>query len=436
MNFIRVMHDRIYINCRRRVLIYLTAALCAAVFAASPSAALTRSEDGFYLIATAAELAEFRDMVNSGNNSICAKLTADIDLSVNDEPSEWKPIGNPNFNGTFDGGGHTVSGYVVRDTVYDEELKTDYAGFFANVGESNTKAKVINLVLYGDIAVSAGSYLRAGGITGQLYGQDNAAEKSQILNCVYIGDIQADSEINSVYAGGIVGYNNNGAISNSFYSGNVLATTVSGTSLSGGIVGFSSKDVSESVINCCWQAGGQTGEGYAAHGVGNYGEWNILMLTEDIKYMPIVTAFAANIISNENITIDVNDSAKVALITKPDTPRNPSDYIVSPGIVENSYDSNVIEVINNNDLTFTVKPLSVGDTSVTFSAILYPTDFSNVTDTKSDTLKQEMESTVNIKVTGTPTTPPASGNGGGCSAGFGNALLAAIAFFAFVKKPR
>ena len=88
MNFIRVMHDRIYINCRRRVLIYLTAPLCAAVFPASPSAALTRSEDGFYLIATAAELAEFRDMVNEGNDDISAKLTADIDLSVDGEPVE------------------------------------------------------------------------------------------------------------------------------------------------------------------------------------------------------------------------------------------------------------------------------------------------------------------------------------------------------------
>lgn len=41
----------------------------------------------------------------------------DIDLSENGAASEWLPIGQkPNiFNGTFDGGGHTVSGYLAHN---------------------------------------------------------------------------------------------------------------------------------------------------------------------------------------------------------------------------------------------------------------------------------------------------------------------------------
>ena len=61
------------------------------------------SVDKPYQISTAAELAWFRDQVNSGNNSISATLTEDIDLSEfchaadgtkYTEEVSWTPIGN------------------------------------------------------------------------------------------------------------------------------------------------------------------------------------------------------------------------------------------------------------------------------------------------------------------------------------------------------
>lgn len=431
MNCIRVRQDRIYINCRRRVLIYLTAALCAAVFAASPSAALTRSEDGFYLIATAAELAEFRDMVNRGNNGISAKLTADIDLSVDGEPSEWKPIGNPSFNGTFDGGGHTVSGYVVKEPIWSGEkynnVKIYYSGFFSQVYGS---VKVSNLILIGDVDVTADGYLRTGGVTGAL----RESGSSIISNCSHYGAVKSVGTA-STYSGGITGYND-GKIINAFHSGEVFAKS-KGTSTSayaGGVVGRNFHNSQEMITNCCWQPGDPTEDGYASCGVGNYSEWNVPKVDESAQQdVPIVTTLAA-VARNSSVAIEANQSATISLVTKPDTPQNLSDYIVNPNVVANSYNGDIIEVINNNDLTFTVKPLSVGETPVTLSATLYPTNFSNAANAEDDSLKQQLETTVNIEVTETPTTPPVSGNGGGCSAGFGVPAFAALAVLILLRK--
>ena len=83
----------------------LAAAFFIAAASALPASALTMDGDGFYLIASGAELAEFRDAVNAGSADICARLTADIDLSVDGKPLDWEPIGSPIYSGTFDGGG-------------------------------------------------------------------------------------------------------------------------------------------------------------------------------------------------------------------------------------------------------------------------------------------------------------------------------------------
>ena len=71
-----------------------------------------------YQVASVAQLEAFRDGVNSGEQGgyagVCFQLTADLDLSGTD----WTPIGTMEdmeghstmFLGTFDGGGHTISG--------------------------------------------------------------------------------------------------------------------------------------------------------------------------------------------------------------------------------------------------------------------------------------------------------------------------------------
>ena len=92
------------------------------------------SVDKPYQISTAAELAWFRDQVNSGNNSISAELTENIDLlefchaadgtTYTDELS-WTPINW--YQGTFDGNGKTISNLYINAT------SGNYAGFFGVV---------------------------------------------------------------------------------------------------------------------------------------------------------------------------------------------------------------------------------------------------------------------------------------------------------------
>ena len=76
-----------------------------------------------YLIADAADLKAFRDLVAGGaaddgenpNAGLCAKLTADIDLQK--EP--WEPFAPADgyvssaYAGTFDGDGHTIRGLSI-----------------------------------------------------------------------------------------------------------------------------------------------------------------------------------------------------------------------------------------------------------------------------------------------------------------------------------
>ena len=97
-----------------------------------------------YKISTAAELAWFRDQVNSGNNRISATLTEDIDLAefchAKDgtkytEELSWVPIGNSKYQyfGTFDGNGKTISNLYINAT-------SDYnTGFFGDADAGSLK---------------------------------------------------------------------------------------------------------------------------------------------------------------------------------------------------------------------------------------------------------------------------------------------------------
>ena len=134
--------------------------------------ALTQDVDGVYLIATPADLREFRDRVNSEElTSADARLTADIDLSVDGTPEEWTPIGDghngtddqiglPNYRGAFDGAGHTVGGYKITTL----PQKTVGVGFFGHIGVDGS---VTGLTVSGKIDMPAGSGRRAGGKGGE-----------------------------------------------------------------------------------------------------------------------------------------------------------------------------------------------------------------------------------------------------------------------------
>lgn len=387
----------------RPLLNCFAAALFIAAFTVSPSAALTRDTDGAYLIATSADLTEFRRAVNAGSADISARLTADIDLSAKGEPSPWTPIGNPVYCGTFDGGGHTVSGYVVTTTAQEESDYGTiyYSGFFAKVGDDGCTAQIKNLILRGYVSVSADNYLRVGGLAGLVSENTNTATAS-ISNCVHIGNVYGETANNTASVGGIVGYND-GVVSDSFHSGDVFTSVEKIRSAKlGGLAGQNSKALN--IVNCCWQKGDGFGENYASAGVSDGGAV-ITELSSDIVKLSVVTTISA---SADITDLSTTGRAIVSLSPAPGSPQHVGDYILNPQVVEDSYNHDIIEVTNNNDRTFSVTPLAAGETPVTFTAELRPTDFSSEPPyfaPVSETDSKQMYMTIGIKVSEAPPLP-------------------------------
>ena len=83
-----------------------------------------------YQITTAAELAWFRDVVNAGKETACARLEANIDMSTVCHPANesknvaelsWVPIGNNSkrWHGEFNGNNKTISNlYINASAIY------------------------------------------------------------------------------------------------------------------------------------------------------------------------------------------------------------------------------------------------------------------------------------------------------------------------------
>ena len=141
------------------------------------------NSDGFYEIGTADELFWFAEQVNSGNTSVSAALTGDIDLGG----KAWTPIGGGEwaFSGTFDGNGHTVAGLSVT-------ADGDLSGMFGKcVG-----AVIQNFSVYGNITAS--SSLTAAGTVG-------AADDTVISGVISGVNISCAEGILLHRVGGIVG---------------------------------------------------------------------------------------------------------------------------------------------------------------------------------------------------------------------------------------
>ena len=206
-----------------------------------------------YLIGTGAELAWFADQVKNGKITLCAKLTADIDL--NGLP--WTPIGSfgssKNYQGTFDGCNSTVNGLQVSDK--------SYAGLFGVIGASGV---VERLIVAGTISITSVSGngvgdVGAGGIAGYCKGTifqcsssvaisntgmnysavvggivGRAAEDAIVDSCNNYGTVGSRKNIN--YAGGIVGVASENAVIRYCTNGNEGA--VNGVQGVGGIVGL------------------------------------------------------------------------------------------------------------------------------------------------------------------------------------------------------
>ena len=171
--------------------------------------------NGVYQISNADELMWFAQTVNSGNGTISAVLTADIDLTG----KEWIAIGDFNkpFAGSFDGQNHKVT------------FDNTYGLFYRVRGASNSaRAEIKNVIIEGTAqgagvayyvqfanfencinraAVSAGVESCAAGIVGDspMILWNDIAGHVKIINCVNAGTITGSAGSTS-YTGGIFGY--------------------------------------------------------------------------------------------------------------------------------------------------------------------------------------------------------------------------------------
>ena len=190
----------------------------------------TDDGQGNYTVTSAEGLKNIAKLVNEEwKSGINITLTADINLSGID----WTPIGTSISNaykGTFDGGGHTITGLTV--TTSDQ-----YAGLF---GYIDTGGKVKNVTLE-DVKIESDNGMSAvGGVAGRSYGT--------LENCSVSGSVSCSGS-HSI-AGGVVGYQSGG-----FLTGCSSSATVNAGGVAGGVAGLTD---SGATLTACYATGDVT----------------------------------------------------------------------------------------------------------------------------------------------------------------------------------
>ena len=192
--------------------------------AAAKDLGYTIESNGSYTVYNADGLMNIAELVNGGKTDINITLTADIDLTGKD----WTPIGTDydnSYKGTFDGGGHTITGLTF--TTNDE-----FAGLF---GWLNRAGTVKNVVMEGVQITSNQIYGGSiGGVVGYSWGT--------IENCSVSGSVSGTKCV-----GGVVGAQKAGSI-----TGCSSSATVKGTVDVGGVAGQTN---SSATLTACYATG-------------------------------------------------------------------------------------------------------------------------------------------------------------------------------------
>ena len=192
--------------------------------AAAKDLGYTIESNGSYTVTSADGLMNIAKLVNGGKSDINITLDTDIDLTGKD----WTPIGTDydnSYKGTFDGGGHTITGLTF--TTNDE-----FAGLF---GWLNRAGTVKNVVMEGVQITSNRIYGGSiGGVVGYSWGT--------IENCSVSGSVSG-----TVYVGGVVGAQIDGSI-----TGCSSSATVKGTTDVGGVAGQTN---SSATLTACYATG-------------------------------------------------------------------------------------------------------------------------------------------------------------------------------------
>lgn len=231
-------------------------------------------DNNTYTVYTADGLKAWAEAAQSDFSLNCI-LAADITLpTVAEGESNWTPIGTYDhyynrYTGTFDGGGHTITGLTINQS------GTDHVGLFGCIGGRGT---VKNLTLEN---VNIIGHDNVGGVVGS-----TDYDSSTVTDCTVSGTVSGNSNVGGVvgyhYAstvsgctasgdvtgmgnnvGGVVGYNNSSVTACYHASG-----SVSGANFVGGVVGFTNHRVT-----ACYNASGDVmGTGDRVGGVAGYND--------------------------------------------------------------------------------------------------------------------------------------------------------------------
>ena len=238
----------------------------------------------------------FRDQVNSGQYSICAKIADNVevidmstvchaaDKSQNLEEKSWVPIGNRNivkYRGTFDGNGKTITnlyinasqtsqnnmglfGYTYQSTIKNltfenANVTNTQSNTGILVGKAGYGSTLQNIKISKTCQIKGGNY--TGGIAGELDGNAYncvnyatvqgtqyigglwgmySRKGNSITACANYGNVTASSEM----AGGLVGYFRGGTIQDCANYGDVK-----GTNRVAGMAGFVSDGKVQNVFS-------------------------------------------------------------------------------------------------------------------------------------------------------------------------------------------
>ena len=174
--------------------------------AAAKDLGYTIESDGSYTVTSADGLMNVAELVNGGKTDINITLDKNIDLTG----KGWTPIGTSfdnSYKGTFDGGGHTITGLAV--TTNDQ-----FVGLFGYLNRAGT---VKNVVMEGIQITSNHMFGCTGGVVGYSWGTiENCSVSGSVSGTDCVGGV-----VGSQKAGSIIGCSSSATVKGKHYVGGV-----------------------------------------------------------------------------------------------------------------------------------------------------------------------------------------------------------------------
>lgn len=250
-------------------------------------------EQSTFTITTAAQLAEFAALINSGMDFSGKTVTLGNSIGLS-EVGNWTPIGtaiaevnvvsnadiytvtaeSKPFNGIFDGGGYEISGMSISATTGGQAL-FGYLGsggrienltvrgsvtiaasgeidYFAGV-VAYSRGTISDVVSYVDVQATGTAY-SVGGIAGRNDGYPDGAA-GRIYGCANYGSVTGYNKV-----GGIAG-SNAGSVESCYNSGTISNTNTASKAGVGGIVGRNGNTydaVETGTVKYCYNTGAIT----------------------------------------------------------------------------------------------------------------------------------------------------------------------------------